>query len=799
MLETIFVSSTVVLCAIHVLRYFREKVLTGKAFWGEAGDKNYLCGADKDDIMTNTKLLRDSPSQDAFEEREAKLVDSTKELFVRPGQVQKPVSFHDYYEKNWKHCAFRWVFAFRKNLPTKGANDTQAAESTFRAIKHYMKVEFGSRTPSLHELILVLPKILDKRSAERALATAHRRIIYHYKNPEFDKALEQGSWELNAGGMKAFHEALTMADDLKERFEVVDGDITETYTGQNTAHYKGNYKTDGFSCNCSWFSSRKLCRHPLVYRLFHSLPLFDLKMFHSSFRVNPVEENELEDIDTSVDMFDTLGNVNSQLGRPGMEHLLEEQKKNSRRLKKNVKYNKAFDTAKVAAEYLSHYSTDLFEKNLKAFNQFTELLRVGVPDELIDLLNNDGKKPTKPSTKVGVTRSAHVRETPDVLKHAVGHDFLIYSIPGDGSCLYGSTSAHIYHDEFQVSNLRRIVHSHIFENWWYYAPFIAFPFKEIVGDSSSHVHLKTEAEFLEFLLSERSMKCFSNGADLAAISNLFNINIGIFTHGLGGNLQPRWTWQTPDPVIAAFSEYFDPSITDMFLFHSDNVHYELFVERNSRLATEGNVPARLLTKLTPQNILEPPSLTTLEEMFDTLDREEAEYDRIVQATPKQTITNHLQSQQECEGISPMTFKPCPRGPGRPKLTRAGAPQSKAPKKVGKRPRTDDDDCETPFQVDPPELPRKEAQPPSKKPRGRPKGSKNKQKQSQTKTTRERAVEAATADDDDDPFFDSGDKCEICEFAFNHPLKQKIKKITCPHCTVLVHQPCYDKSGCVCQS
>ena len=89
--------------------------------------------------MTNIKLLRDSPSQDAFEEREAKLVDSTKELFVRPGQVQKPVSFHDYYEKNWKHCAFRWVFAFRKNLPTKGANDTQAAESTFRALKQKIK------------------------------------------------------------------------------------------------------------------------------------------------------------------------------------------------------------------------------------------------------------------------------------------------------------------------------------------------------------------------------------------------------------------------------------------------------------------------------------------------------------------------------------------------------------------------------------------------------------------------------------------------------------------------------------
>ena len=61
-LETLFVSSTVLLCTIHVLRYFREKVLTGKAFWGEAGDKNYLCGADMDDIMSNIKLLIDAPS-----------------------------------------------------------------------------------------------------------------------------------------------------------------------------------------------------------------------------------------------------------------------------------------------------------------------------------------------------------------------------------------------------------------------------------------------------------------------------------------------------------------------------------------------------------------------------------------------------------------------------------------------------------------------------------------------------------------------------------------------------------------
>ena len=103
--------------------------------------------------------------------------------------------------------------------------------------------------------------------------------------------------------MKVYFEALTMAHDMKDHFEVVDGDISETYTGKHTAPYKGHYKTDGYVCNCSWFSNRKLCRHPFVYRSFHNLPLFDLKMFHSSFRINP-DSDEIDDTNTSVDMFD---------------------------------------------------------------------------------------------------------------------------------------------------------------------------------------------------------------------------------------------------------------------------------------------------------------------------------------------------------------------------------------------------------------------------------------------------------------------------------------------------------------
>jgi hypothetical protein len=93
-----------------------------------------------------------------------------------------------------------------KDFKTLGTNDIQASESTFRAIKHYSSVDLGNRTPSLSELIKVLSKILDKRSAERETTSTHRRLVFHDpENAEVDKALETASWELNEGGYRLYY------------------------------------------------------------------------------------------------------------------------------------------------------------------------------------------------------------------------------------------------------------------------------------------------------------------------------------------------------------------------------------------------------------------------------------------------------------------------------------------------------------------------------------------------------------------------------------------------------------------
>ena len=45
------------------------------------------------------------------------------------------------------------------------------------------------------------------------------------------------------------------------------------------------------------------------------------------------------------------------VGSPGMEHLLEEQLEANKRIPKNVKFNRAFEIAKVTAEYMKDVGT----------------------------------------------------------------------------------------------------------------------------------------------------------------------------------------------------------------------------------------------------------------------------------------------------------------------------------------------------------------------------------------------------------------------------------------------------------
>ena len=112
------------------------------------GDGLFLVGGDKEQLLKQVYLVRDSPSEPLYRER----VKSRRPWCKRwtsyklrqfPGLIRQKLESHDINPllaralveivpgnslstpPNWKDCAFRWVFAFRKNLPTtKGCNQT---------------------------------------------------------------------------------------------------------------------------------------------------------------------------------------------------------------------------------------------------------------------------------------------------------------------------------------------------------------------------------------------------------------------------------------------------------------------------------------------------------------------------------------------------------------------------------------------------------------------------------------------------------------------------------------------------
>ena len=83
--------------------------------------------------------------------------------------------------------------------------------------------------------------------------------------------------------------------------------------------------------------------------------------------------------------------------------------------------------------------------------------------------------------------------------------------------------------------------------------------------------------------------------DLQVVANIYQMNVHILTTGVRGNEAPsaRWTHLVPDERLKQFSTMQMP---DMWLFHQDNIHYDLIIPKNSILATQGCIKPILLLK-----------------------------------------------------------------------------------------------------------------------------------------------------------------------------------------------------------
>ena len=225
---------------------------------------------------------------------------------------------------------------------------------------------------------------------------------------------------------------------------------------------------------------------------------------------------------------------------------------------------------------------------------------------------------------------------------------LIFPILGDGACLYNALAAFLYEDQKQSANLRRMAHQFIVMHWWYWKQYIPLPFTEQVGVGSRKVLITkvTEKELHEFLLSDESLLMWSTHTDIAVLANMCNMTISTFTYNVPN--QPHCLRTTPpDPYLTHYSALDASAARDVALYNSNNSHYDLLVTPDSGLALLGTVFSNL-----PQ-----------EEDVITLEEDLVASSCLRRAEP------HL---KDVPSVSPMTFMPCPKGPGRPKGGRQGA-------------------------------------------------------------------------------------------------------------------------------
>ena len=183
---------------------------------------------------------------------------------------------------------------------------------------------------------------------------------------------------------------------------------------------------------------------------------------------------------------------------------------------------------------------------------------------------------------------------PEHLKDLLGIRMKCNGNPG-GDCLSSCTTIHLSYtnDKNERMRVNRKINHHIADHFdEFYVNKIPLPYSETVGVGSNarQVTCSSREELLAFLRSEDSLCTFSNYQELLAICNLLNIKIHIFTYCIGGDSK-KWSWRTifPDPDMTKYSEFSPGTVPDMLLYNCDNVHYDLLVEDNSRLAVMGPI------------------------------------------------------------------------------------------------------------------------------------------------------------------------------------------------------------------
>ena len=282
----------------------------------------------------------------------------------------------------------------------QGSDSTQAVESFFRVLKLYQTQQFGSRLPSLTELIPAITKAIDQQFGTRQRLVENKRIKFHHSDKRMDDALEEASWDLNPTGMKIFYDKINMFEMRREFMEVQeDGRTKETYTSGEKL-----YEVDGFKCTCSTFAQYFYCRHMVFFRVMKNLTINDKQAF------NPYLQKSSKRMESQPNRI-TTDSEDLSPPSPGLDMIMEHARNQKKPRTQAKKYNTAFDVGKELAEIISVYEEETFENYLECSKNFVKMLRKGLPGNVSKYLNNPENFDIYPKSEVNSGENVTLPDT----------------------------------------------------------------------------------------------------------------------------------------------------------------------------------------------------------------------------------------------------------------------------------------------------------------------------------------------------------------------------------------------------
>ena len=85
---------------------------------------------------------------------------------------------------------------------------------------------------------------------------------------------------------------------------------------------------------------------------------------------------------------------------------------------------------------------------------------------------------------------------------------------------------------------------------------------------------------------------WSDSEDLAIIADMFQLKIKVITSKGEDDQKPTENWIFPDKEMKQFAELKDVELKNMILFHKNDSHFDLIIDKNDDLATMGSLSHR---------------------------------------------------------------------------------------------------------------------------------------------------------------------------------------------------------------